>query len=247
MRDFFDSSPPLLNPTDMVLTFTKRRAEELVLPRRAIIVVDGGNLNLLVRGTKAFPLSAWNPYRVIYRPPESETILVRSPFGGPNIVALVEEISSFGVKEICFWGYCGGIAETVSLGDKVLVDKALREEGTSYHYINEERQYVHSEWFREWQAVCEGEGFVEGTVWSCDAPYRETSAKAARYSALGVLGVEMEVASFYAVCRYRHLKGVAFLVVSDLIRESGWVPGFFQPHFKKSVQAMADFVLRRVV
>jgi uridine phosphorylase len=231
----------------MVLTFTKSRAEDLLLPPRAIIVVDAGNLNLLVRRTNAVRISAWNPYRSIFQVPDRETVLVRSAFGGPNMAALVEEISSFGVKEICLWGYCGGIGENLSVGDRVLVNGALREEGTSYHYLSDEEQRVTSGWLSQWQAVCKSEGFIEGLIWSTDAPYRETSEKAAKYRGLGILGVEMEVASLYAVCSYRGLSGIAFLVVSDLINEGGWHPGFFSPRFKSSIQTMADFVLKHAV
>lgn len=247
MRSFFDPSSSLLNPADIVLTFTRRRAEELILPSRAIVVVDAGNLNLLVRKTDAARIAPWSPYRIIYRVPGRETVLVRSAFGGPNIAALIEEISSFGVKEICFWGYCGGIGQDLSVGDRVLVNRALREEGTSYHYLDDPNEHAGSAWFSDWQTVCESEGFVEGTIWSCDAPYRETSAKVAKYRDSGILGVEMEVASLYALCSYRKLSAIAFLVVSDLISENGWAPGFFSPRFKKGVETMADFIIRRAV
>lgn len=247
MTNFFDPSPSLLNPADIVSTFTKRSAQELALPSRAIVVVNTGDLNLLVRMTNAVRISAWSPYRVMYRVPDRETAFVRSAFGGPNVAALVEEISSFGVREICFWGYCGGIGKDVSIGDKVLVNKALREEGTSYHYLAGEESHIGSHWLPEWQPICQSEGFVEGMIWTCDAPYRETSTKAAKYRSSGILGVEMEVASLYAVCSSKSLKGIAFLIVSDLISENGWIPGFFAPQFKKGARAMADFIVRHVV
>lgn len=247
MRNFFDPSPSLLSPADMVLTFTKRSEEELALPSRAVVVVDAGNLNLLVRKTEAVRVSSWNPYRMIYRVPYRETILVRSAFGGPNMAALVEEISSFGVREICFWGYCGGISQDLSIGDRLLITGALREEGTSYHYLDGQDEYVGSPWLADWQRACEREGFIKGMIWSCDAPYRETSAKISEYRHSGILGVEMEVASLYAVCSYKELSGIALLVVSDLIGEHGWTPGFSSPQFKKSVESMADFLVRRAV
>jgi uridine phosphorylase len=247
LKSFFDPSSSLLDPAKAVLTFTKSKAEELALPSRAVIVVDGGNLDFLVRQTNAARMSAWKPYRTVFRIPERETVLIRSAMGGPNIAALVEEIASFGVNEVCFWGYCGGIGENLAVGDKVLVNRALREEGTSHHYVADGEEYVGSEWFSWWQPICKTEGFVEGTIWSCDAPYRETKEKVKKYRSLGILGVEMEVASLYAVCAYRNLNSIAFLVVSDLVHQDGWNPGFFSSPFKAGVREMAGFVLNNVV
>jgi len=90
--------------------------------------------------------------------------------------------------------------------------------------------------------------FTAGTVWSCDAVYRETQAKLAACRRSGMLGVEMEVASFYAVCRAKGLSGAAFLVVSDLFREDGtWMPGFFAPEFSRGARRLGSFLAEHVI
>lgn len=247
MRSFFDPSPSLLQPSDMAQAFTKSSSRDLSLPSRAIVVVNGGDLNTLVRKTGATRIAAWSPYRSLFRIPHRQTVMVRSPFGGPNMAVLVEELACFGVEEICFWGYCGGIREDVSVGDRILVDRALRDEGTSYHYLPDREPFVSSGWHARWQAICSREGFMTGPVWSCDAPYRETQGKVEEYSGTGVLGVEMEVASLYAVCAYRGVKGIAFVVVSDLVTSRGWSPGFSSVPFKEGARSMAAFILEQAV
>ncbi len=247
MRRFFDPSAPVLNPADIVRAFTKKDVRDLVLPRRAVILFAGPDLSALVRKSDGQLIEGWKPFRTLYRAREKETILVKSPFGGPNVAALVEELSFFGVREFCLWGYCGGISRNTSVGDLLLVTRALREEGTSYHYLEDGDEFVASPWAAEWEQVARKEGMVPGAVWTCDALYREGRDKAARYGAKGILGVEMEAASLYAVCRAKALKGVAFLVVSDLVHETGWQGGFESPDFKNAAKRLSAFILKHVI
>jgi nucleoside phosphorylase len=247
MRQFFDSSSPLLLPADLVCTFTGKKAEELALPKRAIVVVSGNDLRFLRRHPGTSLLDAWAPFRRIYRLDEKETIVTRSWYGGPNIASLIEELSAFGVREFCLWGYLGGISPGISIGDIVIARGALREEGVSYHYSDDDEDTVSSEWAHEWSSHPNCKEFQTGIVWSCDAIYRETRQKLDAYMQAGVLGVEMEVASFYAVCRAKGLKAAAFLVVSDLFREGTWVPGFFTPEFSNGAKRLGSFLREHAI
>jgi uridine phosphorylase len=215
LKRFFDSSPPLLKPTDTVFTFTGKSREELLLPLRAIIVFDMADLKRVVGRTGAVQVSAWSGFRPLYRPEGKNTVITRSYFGGPNVAALVEELSAFGVKEFVLWGYCGGIRAGLDIGSIILAQGALREDGVSYHYLEDEDPFIYSDWFNVWKNVSHGQDFHHGTVWSSDAIFRETENKVTRFQEMGILGVEMEVASFYAVCKYIGAKCIAFLVVSD--------------------------------
>jgi purine-nucleoside phosphorylase len=64
---------------------------------------------------------------------------------------------------------------------------------------------------------------------------------------MGIHAVEMEVASFYAVCKAKKLKGVAFLVVSDLFRQNKWKPGFSELSFKEGIRRLREFFLEQVI
>jgi len=247
MRRFFDPSSPLLLPADLVCTFTGRRPDELALPKRAIVAVKSADIRLLRRNLSAKLLDAWAPFRHIYQCDGKETLLVKSLYGGPNIAALVEELSAFGVGEFCFWGYVGAISPGLSIGDIVIASGALREEGVSHHYLDDQADTVDSEWARDWSLHSASKPFTSGIVWSCDALYRETSRKIDACRRAGVLGVEMEVASFYAVCRAKGLRGAAFLVVSDLFGERKWTPGFSMPEFKRGAYRLCAFLQEHAI
>ncbi len=247
MRPWFDPSRPVLVPSDLVCAFTRKRPEELTLPGRAIITVSSDDTRFLCKQSSAVLQDAWAPFRRIYRFEGRETVFTRTWYGGPNIASLVEELSAFGVREFCLWGYVGGIAPVLSVGDVVLADGALREEGVSYHYLEEEEEVVYAPWARHWGARPETKGFTHGTVWSCDALYRETARKLQVAERRAMLGVEMEVASLYAVCQAKGLDAVAFLVVSDLLKEDTWAPGFSTPALRRGVRQLGQFLIEHVV
>ena len=168
--------------------------------------------------------------------------MTRSYFGGPNVGALVEELSAFGVREFILWGYCGAISENVAVGDVLVAKGALREEGVSYHYLPADDDFVYSGWYTEWEDSAKEAGIREALVWSCDALYRETATKILKYRQMGISGVEMEVASLYAVCAYKRLKSIAFLVVSDSFRNGTWNGGFSTDLFKQGARKLSTFI-----
>jgi uridine phosphorylase len=247
LKRFFDSSRALLAPSDIVLNFTGKNVQELSLPARAVIAFSDGDLKRVISKKETMVNEAWQPFRTVYYIKESVTVMTKCSFGGPNIAALVEELTAFGVKECVLWGYCGAIHNDVSIGDVIVVKKALREDGASYHYLEEDEDFVESNWFEKWVFAKDDYGFREGAIWTCDALYRETEGKISRYRDRGILGVEMEVASFYAVCRHKGIKGIAFLVVSDAFRDGFWKSGFHTKPFKEGVKHLTGFVLDKVI
>jgi uridine phosphorylase len=252
LKKLFDRSQPLLNPIDLVRTFTKKTTEELTLPGRAIIVFSIGDLKRILTGKSHKLVDAWTKFKRLYVIEGTDTIIVNSSFGGPNIAALVEELSSFGVREFIIWGYCGGIGKSVNLGDIIIAEGALREDGVSYHYIEgtdgeNTDSFIYTDWLDEWGGQAVDRGFQKGLIWSCDAIYRETEDKVMKYRNMGISAVEMEVASFYAVCKYRGVKGIAFLVVSDLLNDKGWTPGFHTAPFSQAVKKILEFMIEKVV
>lgn len=247
MKRFFDNSLTLLNPVHLVETFTGRNKKELALPERAVIVFHTGDLRRLIHKTGAEIVDQWSGFRSIYRVPQRGVIMIRSYFGGPNIAALVEELSPFGVTEFILCGYCGAIDNTLHIGDLIACSGALREDGVSYHYLDDPADIVYSDWAGTWQLPSREKGFHWGLVWSCDAIYRETVNKIERYRKQGILAVEMEVASLYAVCAFKGLKGIVFLAVSDVFSNGTWKGGFHTGALKKGVRELTDFLLEKVI
>jgi purine-nucleoside phosphorylase len=73
-----------------------------------------------------------------------------------------------------------------------------------------------------------------GTIWTTDAPYRETAEKVRAYGERGILGVEMEMSALMAVAAYRRIRMAGLLVVSDELFEMRWRSGFSSAILRES-------------
>jgi uridine phosphorylase len=147
--------------------------------------------------------------------------------GAPVIGVLVEEFAAWGVAEFMLLGIAGGLQPGQQCGDLVVVDTAVRDEGTSHHYLPAAPTMTASP---ELTAVLKTAvadtnlPLKKGATWTTDAPYRETAVAVAHYQQQGVQTVEMEVAALFAVAQYCQKQAAALLAVSDSLAGGVWQP-----------------------
>lgn len=110
----------------------------------------------------------------------------------------------------------------------ILIDKALRDEGTSYHYLppsdfsEADARLIEAVWPGLSTA---GERIERGASWTTDAPFRETEAAIEAASAKGILAVEMEAAALYAFAQAR---GRPVLCFAHVTNQMGRIEGDFE-------------------
>jgi uridine phosphorylase len=149
--------------------------------------------------------------------------------GGPSAAMLVEELGAHGVHRFTIVGMAGALHTDIEPCDFVVCDRALRDEGVSHHYLPPGRYVAACE---ELSTRLAGELRHDGATarlgptWTTDAPYRETAEEVRRYREEGILTVEMEAASVFAVAEVRGYEAAAGFVVSDLLTEQGWAGHF---------------------
>jgi len=93
----------------------------------------------------------------------------------------------------------------------MLIDRALRDEGTSYHYLPPAEFVAAEERLVEaaMKALARSvQPVYRGASWTTDAPFRETAAAIAHCRGRQVLAVEMEAAGLYAFSRARRPVGL---------------------------------------
>ena len=130
--------------------------------------------------------------------------------GGPVASGLLEGVIALGCTKFIACGGAGVLDKEIAVGHLIVPASAVRDEGTSYHYLPPGREVDANP-----QAVAAIEATLQahhvpyllGKTWTTDAPYRETRAKVQLRKSEGCLSVEMEAASFFAVAQFR---GVAF-------------------------------------
>ncbi|MFX0114018.1 MAG: nucleoside phosphorylase [Candidatus Hodarchaeota archaeon] len=156
-------------------------------------------------------------------------VIANFGIGAPIIAILVEELAVFGVKAFLSIGVAGSLQESAQLGSVIVCDRAIRDEGTSHHYIRSEKySFPSKSMLRRIEVAIKKMGLEVnfGTTWTIDAPYRETVAEAAKYRDEGVLTVDMEVAALFVVAKYRNVDAGALFTISDYLMETQWKPEF---------------------
>jgi uridine phosphorylase len=169
------------------------------------------------------------------------------PFiGAPSAGILLETAISWGVKEIVFVGWCGAVAPDIQIGDIILPNMAMIDEGTSKNYnpreINESKPSFTLQNRLKKRLSDKRVMFHEGSIWTTDAIFRETQKKVAHYQQQGVLGVEMEASALFSIGLFRNIEVGCLLVVSDTVASHQWIQGFSHPKFKESRQQVAGVV-----
>lgn len=158
--------------------------------------------------------------------------------GSANAATVMEELIALGGKVFINLGFAGGL----NTEGVFLCNKALRDEGTSYHYLPH-GSFVYPD--RELtkslgkSILKENMEFTEGPTWTIDAPYRETKAEVERYSKRGILTVEMEASALFAVAQYRKVKIASAFIVSDLLGKE-WLPKFHRFDVRRTLNKLVD-------
>lgn len=126
--------------------------------------------------------------------------------GAPLAAAFLEELIALGCRKFIACGGCGVLDGTIAVGHVVVPVAAVRDEGTSYHYLPPSREVEASQSAIEAiQTTLDRHAvpYLLGKTWTTDGIYRETHARMARRRAEGCLTVEMEAAAFFAVAQFR--------------------------------------------
>ncbi len=152
------------------------------------------------------------------------SLIAISPLGGPAAASLMEELSVFGIDEFVAIGSAGCLDNNLK-NKMVLVDKAIRDEGLSYHYLAP-ATYVatDADLNKRLEKFLNDNKFeyIKAITWRNDAYYRETAEKVEMAKGLGAVAVEMECASWCAVAKYRGFKFSQLLYFSDSVQNGGW-------------------------
>jgi len=178
-------------------------------------------------------------------------ICVAGPFiGAPYAAMLLESLIARGAGQIIVLGWCGAVSEALQVGDIILVDRAIVDEGTSCNYLHLDEQVPVSlpdlnltDQLGAFLAASDI-GFQKAAIWTTDAIYRETKNKVAHFRRLGARAVEMECSALFSVARYRKVSIAGLLVVSDSVASTDWDPGFKKKRFKQARQTACQAVMR---
>ncbi len=191
------------------------------IPRCCLLDFDGELVPVARERFGAKPSAAWPCFHTKLLIIEADGIemgLIGGTVGAPFAVLVAEQLIASGCRHIIGYSSAGAVAADLSLPCLVVPDRALRDEGTSYHYLPpqawvEARGRLPGTLARL-AAAC-GLRVHRGSTWTTDAPYRETDAEITRHRANGILTVEMEAAALMALAETREAEIASLLHVTN--------------------------------
>ncbi|WP_420641787.1 nucleoside phosphorylase [Candidatus Leptofilum sp.] len=157
---------------------------------------------------------------------EGERIAVLHPgVGAPLAGAFLEELIALGCRDFIACGGCGVLDSELGLGHVVVPATAVRDEGTSYHYLPPSREVAaHPDAVQAIEQALQKHHvpYVVGKTWTTDAVYRETPTRIARRREEGCHVVEMESAAFFAIAQFRAVRFGQLLYGGDDLTGDEW-------------------------
>jgi uridine phosphorylase len=207
-EDKSTSAASIFLPSALLREARRQKGLAIVdVPPVCILDPDGDVLRRLRNSGTARPFHGWPCYhtKLDTFTLAGKTIgIVGCAVGAPFAVLIAEELFASGCRLLVSLTSAGQITPAGPTPYFVIIDRALRDEGTSYHYIPPSE-------FAEADAGLvalaadalkkSGQHIVTGASWTTDAPFRETADAIEAARAKGVLAVEMEAAALYAFAR----------------------------------------------
>jgi uridine phosphorylase len=191
------------------------------VPPICILDPDGDIVRYLLRNNLAKIHPAWACYHTIlyqFRSGRLSFGIIGGAVGGSFAVLLAEQLFVSGCQLLVSITSAGQVLPIRQPPYFVLIEKALRDEGTSYHYqpakkyayLNPAVGHTLRRAFDKFQPP-----IAYGKSWTTDAPYRETTEAIAAAKAEKILAVEMEAASLYAFAQARQKRIICFAHITN--------------------------------
>ena len=130
-----------------------------------------------------------------------------------------------GIKNLIIFGSCGALDGEATNGKYIIPTQAYRDEGMSYHYAKPS-DYMDVKNSDKLAGIFEKLDlpYVQGRVWTTDAPYRETKTAFEKRKKEGCIAVEMEISGIQAVCDFYGIELYSFIVSGDVLDGEKYIP-----------------------
>ena len=154
-----------------------------------------------------------------------EVGIVDCVVGAPFAVLVAEQLFASGCRLLISVTSAGQITPIGPTPYFVLIDRAIRDEGTSYHYLPGSTFAEAPDTSLLARVEQAGRALPDialhrGTTWTTDASYRETESAIVRARQLGALAVEMEAAALYAFSTASGRSVVCFAHVTNAMAQT---------------------------
>jgi purine-nucleoside phosphorylase len=225
---------PVFLPENLLREARRQRGlPSLSVPEICILDPDGDIVRALRKNGRGQPFPGWACYHtemVTFDLDGEHVGIVGCAVGASFAVLVAEQMFASGCRLLLSITSAGRIASDLpEQAFFVVIDKALRDEGTSYHYLPPDDRFTHAK-----PALAELASramaatdltTLRGAVWTTDAPFRETTQAIAAAAEDNLLAVEMEAAALYA---FAHARQVPVVCVAHVTNHMAQAEGDFE-------------------
>jgi uridine phosphorylase len=241
------AAPSVFRPENLLREARRQRAtSDEPVPAVCVLDPDGDIVRALRADQRSRAAAGWACYHTYMDITDFDGIaigIVGLSVGAPFAVLVAEQLFASGCRLLVSVTSAGQIIPLGPTPYFVLIDRALRDEGTSHHYLPPST-------FAEADAMLADRAYAaasrlrvpvhRGTVWTTDAPYRETEEAIAAARSHGALAVEMEAAALYAFARAR---GVSVLCFAHVTNQMARIEGDFEKGEQDGVRASLELIV----
>jgi len=203
---------PIKIPEHCVITFFNNELNKRLQKKQLTVIKK------LKTETGAFPV-------FLMQAQHRDIAIFHPGVGAPLAAAMLEEVIALGANKFIACGGAGALRSELSVGKLLIPTAAVRDEGTSYHYLPPSREVAASiKAVSAIRAALDAENcdYEMTKTWTTDALYRETPGKIALRKSEGCSTVEMEAAAMFAVAQFRNVKLAQILYAGDDLAGEKW-------------------------
>ena len=196
------------------------------VPAVCVLDPDGDILRHLRKSGRVQPFTKWPCYHTnlhTFQLGDERIGILACVVGAPFAVLIAEELFACGCRFLLSLTSAGQILNAGPPPYFVVIDRALRDEGTSYHYAPPAAfAEADPRLVTMAASALENAGMPAkvGSSWTTDAPFRETAEAIEAARARGILAVEMEAAALYTFARARGASVLCLAHVTNTMAQS---------------------------
>jgi uridine phosphorylase len=222
------SSPSVFLPSALLREARRQKnLPAIQVPTVCILDPDGDIVRTLRETGRAKRLADWPCYHTdldTFALAGQEVGIIGRVVGAAFAVLVAEELFASGCRLLVSLTSAGQIVASGPPPYFVIIDRALRDEGTSYHYAPPADFAKADPSLVESAAKVTSNGrprVVVGATWTTDAPFRETAEAIEAAQTKGILGVEMEAAALYAFAQSAGVRILCLAHVTNTMGQDG--------------------------
>jgi len=141
-------------------------------------------------------------------------------FGSPMWAWVLEQLIAYGIKNFIYIGFFGRVNQKIPKHKLIIVEKALRDEGLSFHYVKS------SKWAYPDKDLTRGllseKGTISSNLWTTDAMFKQTRKEITHANRNNIVGFDMETSALFCVAKARKCKIASIQIESDSFINNRW-------------------------